>query len=1168
MRKTFLALLSLLLVLCSFGVVACSKPEHVHDYSTLKKDATQHWYQCSCGEKDGVDYHRGGEATATEKARCAVCGAEYGEFDPLTGLSVWLINDGTEYEVYDYTASFVNVVIPATYQNLPITSIYDSAFDSCTAIETVTFEQGSQVRSIGKRAFNSCTSLESINLPSGIVNIGDYAFQNCKKLAAIELPNGVQTIGVNAFARCVVLDTINIPDSVLSIGYAAFYECNALESLDFTQDSQLVSIGGRAFENCDELESVTLPSSVKSIDADAFIDCDKFKTVNYTGTIDSWAEIDFANNYANPLVHTKNLVINEAEVLSGDVVLTQATKVSDYAFINCDLLTSLVLPDTVKVIGEGAFYGCVNLEDITLPNSIKAVGFDAFNSCDKLEYTEDGELKYLGNEENEYLYLADTKTNDVTSVNINENCKFIGYSAFSDCKLLESVKIAGDVVNIGEEAFSNCDMLASVEISDKVTNIGANAFANCPIESATVATSALSFVKNTKLKDVVIISGEKINTDEFNGCIALASIKLPASVTTVGLNAFYGCNALTKVEYSGTMEEWVAIKFDNSYSNPVAFAKNLYVNDALVENVVLETATSISDYAFYNCSSLVSVEIPTTVTSIGNGAFYNCANIENISLPATTTIIGANAFSNCSSLASIAVDAENENYQSIDGHLYSKNGETLIQYAIGSEADTFNIPASVINIGELAFSNCETLKNILIPDSVKNISDNAFENCFIEEATVSASAYSYVVNSQLKSITIASGESIMANAFYECTSLTSIVIADSVRTIGASAFKGCTALESVVLSNNLINIGEDLFNGCSALKEIIIPDSVKTIGLNAFKDCILLENVTLSSALESIGVNAFNGCVAIENITLPEALEAVGKDAFSGCVALNKVNYLGTLDKWVVIDFNNENSNPVAYAENLYVNDELVENAELTTAKSIATYAFYNCTSLVSIEIPEGVEKIGKGAFYNCTKLVNVEIPASVTTIGLNVFSSCTSLERITVAEGNTKYQDIDGNLYNENNRTFTLIQYAIGKTEETFEIPEGVKTINSQAFYNCSSLVSIKIPASVTTINENAFGCCSSLTSITVDAENSKYKDDDGNLYNKEGTSLIQYAIGKAEETFTIAKAVRNISAGAFANCTKLTTINCEATAKPTGWDEGWNEGCDAEVVWGYVAE
>ena len=186
------------------------------------------------------------------------------------------------------------------------------------------------------------------------------------------------------------------------------------------------------------------------------------------------------------------------------------------------------------------------------------------------------------------------------------------------------------------------------------------------------------------------------------------------------------------------------------------------------------------------------------------------------------------------------------------------------------------------------------------------------------------------------------------------------------------------------------------------------------------------------------------------------------------------------MDSWCGIRFGNDNYNPLYYAENLYLNNELVTDLVIPdTVTEIKQYVFYGLNSLTSVVIPNNVTKIGTSAFGYCTSLTNVEIGSGTTTIGANAFSQCNSLLNIDVDENNTAYKDIDGNLYSKDGRT--LIQYAISKTENSFTIPSGVTTIGSYAFSGCPSLTSIVIPDSVTTIGERAFYQCSNLVSITI---------------------------------------------------------------------------------------
>ena len=176
-----------------------------------------------------------------------------------------------------------------------------------------------------------------------------------------------------------------------------------------------------------------------------------------------------------------------------------------------------------------------------------------------------------------------------------------------------------------------------------------------------------------------------------------------------------------------------------------------------------------------------SFVIPDSVTKIADKTFYNCSSLTSVTIPNSVTSIGSDAFFGCSSLTSITVDENNVNYKSIDGNLYSKDGTTLIKYAIGKTETSFTIPDSVTNIGNNAFSGCRSLTGITIPNSVTSIGSWAFSGC-----------------RSLTSITIPDSVTIIGSwAFSGCRSLTSITIPDSVTIIWVEAFYNCSILTSI-----------------------------------------------------------------------------------------------------------------------------------------------------------------------------------------------------------------------------------------------------------------------------------------------------------------------------------------------------------------------------------
>jgi len=310
---------------------------------------------------------------------------------------------------------------------------------------------------------------------------------------------------------------------------------------------------------------------------------------------------------------------------------------------------------------------------------------------------------------------------DLISVTIPSLITSIGYGAFSWCSRLTSITIPSSVTSIEREAFYACSSLTNIIIPYSVTYIGGNAFSYCrrftdftvdARNSAYASIDGVLFDKN--IRTLIQFPVSKVIT----------SYVIPSSVTVIGEMAFAACENLTSI-------------------------------------TIPSSVTSIRNNAFLQCYNLTSITIPSSVTSIGDRAFNWCISLTNITIPSSVTSIGINPFGGCNSLTSITVDSNNPVYTSIDGVLFDKNIQTIIDYPNGKTGLYYIIPSSVTSIGNSAFYNCNNLTIIAIPSSVTSIGDGAF---------------------------IASNN------------LTSIIIPSSVTSIGNSVFSSCKNLAIAILS--------------------------------------------------------------------------------------------------------------------------------------------------------------------------------------------------------------------------------------------------------------------------------------------------------------------------------------------------------------------------------
>jgi phage tail sheath protein FI len=421
----------------------------------------------------------------------------------------------------------------------------------------------------------------------------------------------------------------------------------------------------------------------------------------------------------------------------------------------------------------------------------------------------------------------------------------------------------------------------------------------------------------------------------------------------------------------------------------------------------------------------------------------------------------------------LAASAAQAQYSvTISGGAVTINSYTGSGGAVAIPATISNLP--VTTIGSEAFYGLTNITSVTMPDTVTSIQNGAFQDCSLASITLSTNlnaildvAFSMcgLTNINIPGSVIDIGLGVFAGSTnlaainvdpqnfvyssvggvlfnHDQTTLVdypgtggSYTIPITVTDIGVEAFLN-SSLTNVTIPTNVTSIEDQAFAGAS-LASLNILASVTNFGDYAFSNCPVLGSATIASPI--VGQDAFYDCSALTNLTLAVGVTNIGENAFNLCTSLTNVTI------------------PHSVA-------------------SIGEDAFVQCSSLASVIISPGVASIGVGAFYNCVSLSAIAIPFSVTNIGLEAFLGCTSLTAITVNPVNLFYSSTNGVLFNKNQTTLIAAPSAINGN---YAVPVGVTSVETYAFFSCTSLTNVTIPASVTNIADHAFYYCPGLTSV-----------------------------------------------------------------------------------------
>lgn len=969
-----------------------------------------------------------------------------------------------------------------------------------------------------KMARNFTTTLkDNIMIPTEVINpmtddtftvIGIEAgtFEGCTDLESVIIPNSIteRTTGLDNG----LFDKNNRPDFIVLLSTEPASMSEAIFSSDVYSNTKLYVPEG-------------MVNTYKSL-----LPWSKFSTISTSSS----SGTRFAINgllYEVIDSDTKKVKVVEADdntLLVGDVVIPatvtspfnnveySVTEIQAKAFYNCYYIEKITVGGNVVKIGNTAFKNCNELKEIIFErndsNEALQIGYNTENKGAMFKYNNKlktiriaRDFKYSSSIDiNDTKYAPFSDCHSIEEVYIMDGCTTIPHYLFTNSEYITDVHFnTTTLTTIDEYAFYYCFSIKEITLPASLTTVKFDAFHNCKaMHTLTIAPSESdtpiyfensswagkgyfgAFMLCTELKTVNV--GRRVTYEEhapFAEHSEITTVNILAECPEVSEKLFRDVTNLTTVNFEEGVQK---------------LATDAFRNCSKITSITLpESVTEIGTRAFRDCKALTSLTMGSNVQKINSEAFRNCEKLPAITIPGSVVSIGNNAFYDCDALAEITflpntsgsnpnlaigyiteginnsmfMDCDNLTTVNIARNFsYSESDMIYAPFSENESITTVTFSEGCTKVGKFLFRDCTKLQNVTLIEGITSIAEDAFRNC-----------------ESLASLTIpASVQTLGYNALMDCSGLTTLRFEDSPETLlmikdykydwPDTYLRNATSLQDVYIGRNLkIEDGAQygIFTELKNLKNVTFSNHVTFLDKYIFEKTNIT-SIELPQSLETIYYGAFKDCTKLTELTIPGNVTLI-ENAFSGCTGITTV----TLEK-------NDDYTPIAIAENYILDHGLAATFFVSTklhtvnlSRNITLYEkdeflpFEACTSIETLNIGDGCNKLSAKSFHNCTglKTINIAPECEFVEIADEAFYNCKNVETpltFNMAEGAT----IGARAFRDCVKV------------PSFTLSEGVVTLGDEAFRNCEALTEITIPGSVTKIGNIAFYDCDALAEIT----------------------------------------------------------------------------------------